>query len=264
MRIIDFHVHIYPDGISERAMEGIRQFYGIQSQCAGTVSDLLHLQKAAGVTYSVVNSVATAPKQVGSINRFLFETCTAHPECIGLGALHPDMTDAELDMALMQIKQYGLRGVKLHPDFQKTAVDSPEMARIFARLEGKLPVLVHCGDYRSDLSHPRRLAKVLDAFPKLTVIAAHFGGWPIFDYALEYLPSRNCYLDLSSSIMYTGPRRAKELIRFYGADRILYGTDYPMWEPKEQLNAFLALSLTEKENEKILYANAAKILGRES
>lgn len=260
MRIIDFHMHIYPDGISERAMEGIRQFYGINSQCAGTVSDLLLCGKAAGITDFVVNSVATTPKQVESINRFIFDTCTAHPECVGLAALHPDMTDAALDDALIQIKRYNLRGVKLHPDFQNTAVDSPKMARIFARLENRLPVLLHCGDYRTDLSHPRRLAKVLDAFPKLTVIAAHFGGWPIFDYALEYLLNRRCYLDLSSSIMYTGPKRAKELIRFYGADRILFGTDYPMWEPKSQLDAFLSLSLTEKENKKILFANAAKLL----
>ena len=96
--------------------------------------------------------------------------------------------------------------------------------RIYEIIEGRLPLIVHTGDYRYDYSHPRRLKKVLHAFPNLVVDAAHFGGWSVFDLAVEYLEDENCFLDMSSSRAFLGARRTQELVRIYGTDRILFGS----------------------------------------
>ncbi len=259
MPVLDFHAHIYPEPICEKAVHSVSSFYGIDIGRPGTAESLLKLGKEAGISRFVVQSVAVTPKQVQSINNFIAEQCTLHPEFYGFGTLHADMEDPRGEIE--RIEKLGLRGVKIHPDTQRFHMDDPKMMAIYEMLEGRLPVLMHCGDYRYDYSHPRRLAAVLDQFPHLTVIGAHFGGWSLFDLALEYLENRFCYLDISSSMMFLGLRRTAELIRIYGAERILFGTDFPMWCPQGELERVRSLGLTETELEKILYTNGMGILG---
>lgn len=259
MQILDFHAHIYPDNLAEKAVHSVSEFYGMDVNRGATPEVLLELGKQAGISRFVVHSVAVTPKQVGSINRFIAQQCAAHPEFIGFGTLHADMEHPEEEIE--RVIQLGLKGIKLHPDTQRFDLDCPKMMRIYEMLEGRLPVLIHCGDYRYDYSHPRRLATVLDQFPKLTVIGAHFGGWSVFDLAVEYLENRDCYLDLSSSIPFLGLRRATELIHLYGAHRILFGTDFPMWNPKESVEQVYQLGLTQAELEQVFFGNGKKILG---
>ncbi|MDR3238940.1 MAG: amidohydrolase family protein [Clostridiales bacterium] len=257
--LIDFHAHIYPDKIAEKAAENVGRFYQVHTCCDGKVSTLLERGRLAGVDKFVVHSVAQTPAQVENINRFISSVCQEYPETfIGFGALHRDTPHFADEIEKMIA--LGLKGLKLHPDIQLFDLDDPKMFELYEMLQGKLPLLLHCGDYRYSYSHPSRLARVLDNFPKLTVIAAHFGGWSIYDLALEYLKDRKCYLDISSSIMYLGRRRSEELIRLYGAERMLYGTDYPMWDPVEELRRFDSLHLTNQEKELILYQNALQIL----
>ena len=258
MNIIDFHTHIYPKPVAQKAVQSVSSFYQIKIDRKGTPEALLADGVRAGIHQFVVHSVAIAPKHVKNINNFIAETCQEHPEFIGFGTLHAEMEDPNTEIE--RILTLGLHGIKLHPDTQLFNLDDPKAMAIFERLEGRLPVLIHCGDYRYTYSHPARLAKVLDAFPKLTVIAAHFGGWSLQDLALEYLEHRNCYLDTSSSMMYLGNRRSAELIRAYGAERFLFGSDFPMWSPTDELERFLALGLTSAENRLILQDNAIKIL----
>lgn len=258
MEIIDFHAHIYPEKIAEKAVRSIGDFYNLDMGMDGTTSQLCQIGKEAGISRFIVHSVAVLPKHVENINNFIASECEKHKEFIGFGTIHAlyDNPAQEID----RIISLGLQGIKIHPDTQHFNMDCDEMMKIYELIEGKLPILIHCGDYRHDYSHPRRLAAVLDAFPNLVVIAAHFGGWSVCDLALEYLEKKNCYLDVSSSMMYTGNKRARELIRIYGAKRILFGSDYPMWSPKEELERFMSLGLSDEENKLILCENAKRIL----
>ncbi len=260
-KIIDFHAHIYPQKIVEKATESVGNFYGVTMDHDGSIETLLKSGEKASVDAFVVHSVATVPHQVESINNFIAQACREHPgKLIGFGTLHPEMENAEEEID--RCISMGLRGIKLHPDFQKFNMDCSAMGTIYRACANRsLPILMHCGDYRYDYSHPRRLAAVLDEFPKLTVIAAHFGGWSVFDIAAEYLLHRNCYLDTSSAIFMMGCRHTKELILMYGADRILWGTDFPMGDHTKELESFRSFGLSEEESEKILYQNAEKILG---
>ncbi|MBQ3074157.1 MAG: amidohydrolase family protein [Ruminococcus sp.] len=259
MKIIDFHTHIYPDKIAERATVAIGNFYNLQMERVGSLQTLLENSEKAGIDRCVVHSVATSPKQVETINDFIKAEVDAHPDRLsGFGTLHQDYED-KIGEA-QRIMDMGLKGIKLHPDTQMFNVDDERMLPLYDFVQGKLPVLLHCGDYRYDFSHPRRVARICRMFPKLTVIGAHFGGWSVWEEAYEYLKDTNCMLDTSSSSALTGPELFEKLIHAYGADRLLFGTDFPMWDSVEELKRFMNVRLTNEEREKILFRNAENLL----
>jgi len=260
MKIIDFHTHIYPDKISQKAVKSVGDFYNLEmSGGDGTATNLIEQGRQCGVTNYLVHSVAVDGNHVETINNYIASECQKHSEFFGFGTMHADYNNKIEE--LERIKSLGLYGVKIHPDTQMFNMDDARMDEVYDYLgENNLPILIHCGDYRYTYSHPERLANVLDRFPKLTVIAAHFGGWSVWDLALEYLKDRSCYLDTCSSFPMIGLQRAKELIRMYGAERIVFGTDYPMWNVKHELEEFMKIGLRDEENQLILYKNACRIL----
>lgn len=259
MDIIDFHVHIYPDKVAKRAVESVGDFYNIKMSGNGTAEALLEYDKKIGVTNCVVHSVAVSASRVEAINNFIASECEKHKEFYGFGTIHADFENKIEETE--RFLKLGLKGVKIHPDTQLFNMDDERMFELYDFLQQtQTPILIHCGDYRYDYSHPRRLKNVLKQFPDLIAIGAHFGGWSLFDLAVEYLKDEKCYLDTSSSFEMLGLKRAKELIRIYGADRMVYGTDFPMWDCKKELDNFMKLELTQEENELILNKNAKKIL----
>ena len=259
-RTVDAHCHIYPDKIAEKASESTGNFYSIPMCLDGKISTLLTHGEEAGISHFLVQSVATTPKQVSSINRFIAESVLeGGGKFTGFGTLHPDSEDIRADVE--EVIRLGLKGVKLHPDIQQFKIDDYRMLKIYELCEGRLPILMHTGDSRYDLSNPNRMKPVLDIYQGLTGIGAHFGGWSVWEEATEALCQyENFYVDCSSSLYAMSPEKARELIFAYGTKRVLFGTDYPMWEPKEELERFLKIDLTEQEREDILYYNAARLL----
>jgi predicted TIM-barrel fold metal-dependent hydrolase len=257
--VVDFHTHIYPEKIAAKAVASIGEFYNVSMSMDGTVDTLLERGRRGGIGHFVVFSAAAIPGQVQAINNYIASVCGEHPEFTGYGTLHRDMENPQEEIE--RLIKLGLKGIKFHPDMQRFNIDDDRMMEIYAVLEGRLPVIFHSGDYRYSYSHPSRLANVLDNFPKLCVIAAHFGGWSVFDIAYDYFYKRRCYFDVSSSLAFIGSRRAVELIRSYGTERFLFGSDYPMWDPSVCLDEFKSLDLTDMEREQILWKNAHTILG---
>ena len=88
----------------------------------------------------------------------------------------------------------------------------------------------------------------------------HFGGWSIWEKATEILGGRRIWVDTSSSLYSISPETARRLIDAYGVDHVLFGSDFPMWKPKEELERFMKIPLTNEEREKILWKNAAELL----
>ena len=263
-RIFDAHCHIYPDAIAEKAVRGIDKFYDHLpfEPYDGTTGTLLRIGKEAGVSHFLVHSVATAPRQVSSINRFIAaEVAKSKGAFTGLGTLHPDSEQVEQDFR--ELADLGLRGVKLHPDFQKFEADSDKAMRIYELCaEAELPVLVHTGDHRFDYSNPNRVANVLRVFPKLKFVGAHFGGWSVWDDAVRLLSGfDNILVDTSSTFYAVGRGRGKELIRIWGAERVMFGADYPMWHPQPEISSLLEMGLTEGEYRRIFWENAAAVFG---
>lgn len=261
--IIDSHAHIFPDKIAGKAVKAIGEYYDIPMSASGTVGELLERGAEIGVDRFVIHSTATTVAQVQSINDFIASTAAANDSFIGFGTLHPCLGEDGLRTEFERIISLGLKGVKLHPEFQGFSIDDDVMMPLYAVVEGRLPVLMHMGDENKDSSHPSKLASVLDRFPRLTVIAAHLGGYQMWDEAISRLSGRNLFVDTSSALFALEPSEAARIIRAYGTSRVLFGTDYPMWDHKEELERFMKLDLTGEEQEAILWRNAAKLLGIE-
>ncbi len=256
MKFIDTHAHIYPDAIALKAAASIGTFYDIPCLMDGTLAGLLTHGAAAGIDRFLVHSVATTQERVHSINDYLMRTAAEMPEkLIGFGTLHPDYPDVAGEAK--RIRQGGLHGVKLHPDIQQFLSDSPAAIRMFRILaDENLPVLAHTGDMRYPFSQPERIARVLDQVPNLKIICAHLGGWSVWTDAWRVLAGRpGVWVDSSSSLYALAPEAAAEVIRHYGADRVFFGTDYPMWKPEEEVRRFLSLPLTQREQEMIAHEN---------
>ncbi len=259
-RIIDAHCHIYPDKIAQKASLSTGAFYDITMRYDGKVSTLLRLADEADVTKCLVHSVATKPEQVGSINRFIAsEVEKSGGRFIGFGALHPDSENLDADVE--ELINLGLCGVKLHPDIQRFCLDDPRCLGIYDRISGRLPLLIHAGDKRYDMSNPARIKRILDMYPDMTVIGAHFAGYSVWKDALSNLAGyENLYVDCSSSFAFLTDREIKELIYGFGADRVFFGSDYPMWNPSEELDRLFSLGLSDEEYEMILSGNLERIL----
>ena len=260
-KVINSHCHIYPEKIASKAVEGIKNFYDLNMSLNGRNDDLIKDGTKVGVVHYLVHSVATTPKQVKSINEFISYEVKSHNGLFtGFGTLHPDSDDIEGDFNYLC--DLGLKGVKLHPDFQLFALNEKkafDLGEVIAA--GDLPLLIHCGDFRYNYSNPEQLIPFLDNFPELTVIGAHFAGWSMWEDATRQLSGReNLYVDLSSSLYALSAETANELIHAYGTDKVLWGTDYPMWDSVSEMEYFNRIDLTDEERSMILYENAAKLL----
>ena len=257
-RAADAHAHIYPGKIAEKATASVGDFYHIPMQNVGLPHVLAQRGGEAGIDRFLVCSVATKVEQVRSINQFIQEKCEKYPQFIGLGAWHQDITDISGEMDDIQAR--GLRGIKLHPDFQEFMIDDPKMLDVYKEAHRRgLPVLFHTGDSRTEFSSPHRLMNVIDKLSDFTCIAAHLGGYSEWEEARRELSGTNVYIDTSSSLFKISPEEAKENIAHFGVDHTMFGTDFPMWDPKEELERFFALGFSQEENQAMLYDNFARL-----
>lgn len=260
-KIINAHCHIYPKDIAERAVAGISQFYDIKIELNGMTDGLIADGQKEGVVHYLVHSVATKPLQVRTINEFIASEVRKHPGIFtGYGTLHPDSEDLEGD--LKHLLDLGLKGVKIHPDFQFFSLAEDRALRLGSMVrDAGLPVLTHCGDFRYKLSNPDQLAVFLKELPGLTVIGAHLGGWSMWNEVEEKIAGKyDLYVDTCSCLHYMNKNDAVRLIRKFGTDKVFFATDYPAWDHKTELDLFNELDLTDNEKKQILYGNAAAFL----
>ncbi len=261
MKIFDAHVHVFPEKIAEKATKATGDYYKVKMYSVGNVENIKKEMKEGKITRCLIHSTATKPEQVVHINDYIAKLVSENPEFVGFGTMHPDFENIKEETE--RIKSLGLLGVKIHSDFQDFALDEEKALPIYEAARGKLPILFHVGDKKSDLSHPKRVANVCRLFPDLTVIAAHLGGYSVWDEAEEYLVGKfkNLYLDASSSIDFMNEEQAKRIIKNHGTDKILFGSDFPMHKPKGTVDKLLSLGFSKKETDNILYKNAQKLLG---
>ena len=259
MYFIDFHCHVYPDAIAPKAADSIRKFYRLgDDYMDGRVQTLLDYGTKAGVEKFVILPVSLRPTNTRHINDFIIGEVAKQPRFFGYGTIHAGMQD--LCEEVEYIMDHGLLGLKMHSDCQVFPIDDPRLFPVYDMVQDKLPILFHMGDQRYDYSHPARLRKVLDLFPKLRVIAAHFGGYTMYELAAEELKDKDCFFDVSSSLMFMEEGVAEKYINRHGAERFVYGSDFPMWNPVEEMKRFQQLKLTDAQKEQIAHITAEQIL----
>ncbi len=261
MKIIDVHAHIFPQKISEKAVKSIGDFYEIpMTSNKGTSEALIESGSKIGVSKYLVFSTATKKEQVESINRFIISECRKHSEFMGLGTMFVEYDGFEKELDFL--KESGIKGIKLHPDFQKFAFDDERLYPIFEYLAKKnMFVLTHSGDKRYHFSNPDKITRVAKLFPDLNIIAAHFGGWSEWEAAAEAPKLDNVFYDTSSTLLLTEKEKVFKILNKFDKSHFFFGTDFPMWGHEEEFAAFMDLKLPDKLCEDILYNNFAKFYG---
>lgn len=260
MKIADAHTHIFPTKIAAKATNSIGSFYESDMFADASVKNLISAGEKIGVEKYLVCSSAVTPDQAYNINEFIGAECKKEPRFLGFAALHPLMKDYKEEIA--HALSLGLKGVKIHSDFQKVDIDDPTSLDFYREIaKNNLPVLFHMGDNRYDHSSPDRLANLMHKIPDLVVFAAHFGGYLSWDKVAALQPNDNLYFDTSSSLTVIDKNMALELIEKFGVEKFFFGTDFPMWNPEEEIERFCSLGLSQSENEKILYENFANFFG---
>lgn len=266
--IIDFHTHIFPDRIAARAVDTlVKNLERVQSQAAqpvipATLDGLRDSMRSNNIDMSVVMPIATSVKQYASINSFA-ASINGMDGIISFGSLHPMQENWE--EALYDIKEKGLPGIKLHPEYQQFYIDSPESVRILKKCEELgLLVTLHMGIDPGFVppAHcmPDRLRRVLDTVSGENIIAAHLGGWMAWDDVEKYLVGTPVYFDTSYIMNDIDPKQLLRIVENHGYDKILFATDSP-WEAQGETVRYLSgLGIGEEDLNKIFSGNAKKLL----
>lgn len=260
MKLIDFHTHIYPDAIALKATQSIEDFYSMKAENVGRADELLRVSKENGIVLSVVLPVAVKPAGVSHINDFAVEMQKAHSEFYCFGTVHAGMENIEAETE--RLLNMGLHGIKLHPDTQLFDIDDRRMYPVYEMIEGKIPLMVHSGDYRYSFSHPERLRRVMKDFPGLITVAAHFGGWSMPDEGVKNLSDmENCFVDISSSFDRISIEEGEKYVSLFGENRVLFASDFPLGSPTIERENLMKMNISDDVREKIAYKNAEKLLG---
>lgn len=267
--IVDFHTHAFPDALAPRVIPALAEKSNARPCTDGTAAALERKLAESGVALGVVLPVVTRVEQFASVNAFAAEL-NHRPGLVSFGGIHPD--DEEYEAHLAEIRRLGLRGVKLHPDYQGVYIDDARYVRIArAALALGLIVVTHAGvddGYPNDVHcPPERAARFLDAVyadgePETArIVFAHGGGNRQFDGVARYLAGRAAYFDLSYIFNYARPGEIAELIRAHGASRILFASDCPWGDPADGIRFVNELPLTEEQRRAIFSENARSLLG---
>lgn len=259
---IDAHTHVFHPKIAHKVLNQLEDHYSITPVGKGLTDDLIERMERAGVDKSIVLTAATAPAQVIPANNWAIEIKEKFDQLIPFGTVHPefDKMEAELD----RLEHNGIQGLKFHPDFQGFRMDDERLYDVMEMIQDRFICLFHVGDTlppEENPSCPRKLAALRKAFPKPTIVAAHMGGYQHWNESLEYLASTDIFVDSSSVTDFVDDEKLNKLFKAFGKDRILFGSDYPLFDPADELETLMSrLTISTNELDTII-GNASQLLG---
>ncbi|MBQ8326071.1 MAG: amidohydrolase family protein [Lachnospiraceae bacterium] len=267
--IIDFHTHVFPAKIAPATIAKLEGLANIKAFTDGTIQGLLACMERSSVDISVVLPVVTRPAQFQTINENAVKLNEEYAgKIISFGGIHPDSADGttEYKSQLRQIKDMGLKGIKLHPDYQDTFFNDIKYKRIVSyATELDLIISVHAG-YDIGISNPVHCTpemslEVLNEVNPSKLVLAHTGGFEEWDDVEKYLVGKDVYFDLSYSLGIIKQEQLLRIIEKHGAEKILFATDSPWGSQTSNVSMFTTFPIYPDDKEKILHQNAQKLLG---
>lgn len=259
--IIDGHTHVYPDRVAKKAIGGspadLKRFGD------GTVGSLTDVMAAAGVDRSVCLGVANTADRVDNANRFAGSLDPSR--FVGFGSVHPGLSPEE---NVASLRAHGLKGAKVHPMFQDLRLDDPRLLATLDAMSGEFAVIIHVGAAGEDPGErcsPAMLADLVRQFPRLDVIACHFGGYRRFEEAIETVIGLPVLLDTSwpPSLGILAPEKVRAVIEKHGPERVVFASDWPMADPGAEIEVIRGLGLSDSDTDLVLGGNLARLLGIE-
>lgn len=279
---IDIHTHVFHPKIAEKAVHHLRAHYHLEPAGLGNSDDLLARMRgphpdgrgiAVRLDKAVALCAATSASQVIPANNFALELLRSCPDVIPFASMHPDFMFPDInertqrydwEKELKRLHGAGIKGLKLHPDFQGFFLDDPRVLPLIESAQDDFIFMCHIGDALppdKNPSCPGKLAKLLDNFPKARFIAAHFGGFKQWDFALEKLVGRKVFLDTSSALFAIEDKVLREILRRHPRELLLFGSDYPLFDPQEEFRLLQRRIKPSAAETEALLTNAAHLLG---
>lgn len=257
--IVDAHTHVWPDAIAERAIGAPSE--DLHPIGDGKVAGLIEALHVAGVQHAVCLGIANTPRHLDATNRF---AGSLQDPLIGLGSIHPGL---DVGTNLDSLRSNGLRGAKINPPFQGYALDDPVLWEILDAMQGEYVLVTHVGMGGAPGTEatctPQLVRDLARRFPRLDIVAAHLGGYLLEQGEREPVVGEHLYIDTSwpPSIAHLDPGAVRAVIERHGPERVLFGSDWPMGDPAEAIDAVRRLGLDDETEQGVLGANAARLFG---
>ena len=269
LKKVDAHIHILPDAVHEAnpdsddvwAYADLHKYY--------QTMDVLNIDRAVIMP---LNDpwLMSMEYTISAVHKNLYEMKQRYP---GKFYAFADIDTrnsptVSVEAICQAIDEYSLDGIKLHPNNTGIALDAEYNHAIFLfAQEHNVPVAIHSyPDSADDPGAAMRIVKMLERYPKLTVIISHMGA-----YQWEELLPTRAYMDISAIlpdyVRTYGIKKTNELMRKFGADRLIFASDYPdnrFLQPEEIYDSYFdilnQMDFTQTEAEMIAYGNIKKIL----
>jgi len=277
--IIDFHTHVFSPQIKKNRSKYIDSdpcfaiLYSNPKAKLATADELIASMNKSGVDISViVNTGWTTHELCVETNDYILESIARYPQrLIGFCTVQPQSYEAAI-AEIERCAKGGIKGIgEMRPDMQLfDFADEMVMEPLVEVIKKhKLILLTHASE---PVGHqypgkgnitPDMLYSFITSYPDLTIVCAHWGGGLPF-YAL--MPEvkqamNNVYFDTAASPFLYSPQVYDQVIQLAGADKILFGSDYPLLAQGRLLSEINSLNLPEETKNLILSGNAQKLLG---
>ena len=270
--VIDFHTHVFPDALAPRAIAQLTinaAASGYVPRTDGTVAGLLAAMDRAGIHRSVVCNIATNPRQMKNVNDFAI-WLRGNKRLIPLGSVNPHVTPQEIITELDRLREAGIPGIKIHPDYMGEEIHAEQFSPIFkACAERNMFVITHAGydPVQPDHTHctPDMVLRVMERHPDLKLVVAHAGGFSREREVLEKLCGAPVWLDTSLCALRNAASSdlgdlCAEILRRHDPSRVLFATDTPWSDSVVEIQFIENLKLPRGTEEGILAKNAEALL----
>ena len=271
IRKIDAHVHILPDCVHEANPDSEDVWVYADLHKYQSMMDELGIEKAVIMP---LNDpwLMSMEFTIDAVHRNLYDMKRRYPgKFYAFADIDTRNKSSESVEAICKaIEEYDLDGIKFHPNNTGVDLDSEYNQSIFDYAQRhKIPVAIHSyPNSNNDRSAAYRIVNVLEQYPDLTVIISHMGA-----YQWEQLVSTRAYVDISAVlpdyVRTYGIPKVKEILRKFGTDRLIFGTDYPdnrTLKPEEIYKSYFEMlnqmDFTYDEALQIAYGNIKKIMDR--
>ena len=262
----DIHAHVFHPAVAAKAVARLAAL-GFDPPGTGIIDDLLARAERGGFGRVVCHTAALTGDQVVPANSFAISLARrpkerdSEPEIVSFGSVHPDF--ARWPQELDRLEAAGVRGLKLHPNFQNLAYDDPRLFPVMEAVGERFLLMCHVGcekPLETNPASPYKLARLIGMFPKARIIAAHLGGYADGVVALDALAGKDIWIDTSNTAR-TGEAASRKVIAKHPFDRLLFGSDYPLFDPAEDIpRQQQRFGFSDRQMEELM-RNADKLLG---
>ncbi len=274
--VVDGHTHTYPTNEkAKKILDSFTTLYKMEPTFIGkgTIEEVVSNMDRDCIDYTILANFAPA-KILHSNNLWTIEMTKRCTQLVPLISIHPEMEGNILN----HLKQYillGAKGIKIHSSAQGFLPNDDRLQRVYEYCnETSFPIFFHCGltsevrlNNYSDLD---MLLMVIEKYHNIPIILGHMAEGKVDDVLWLSKKYKNILFDTSIAISgllcikrvhdncWQDDEVVIDIIRKIGANRIIFGSDYPFGNPIYDIKRFTNMNLEDKEKGMILGGNAIR------